>query len=74
MMQIEEECQDEPVLHTVQFPHPFHISIVHDSLMIHTDYFHECKVPRTLSHFHTRPKSEECGMCHCDGIISFVHL
>ena len=66
-------CQDEPMLHTFQFPHPLHISIVCDSLMIHTDYFYECKVPHTRSHFHTQPKSEECGMCHCDGIISFVH-
>ena len=66
-------CQDEPMLHTVQFPHPLHISIVCDSLMIHTDYFHECKVPHTRSHFHSQPKLEECGMCHCDGIISFVH-
>ena len=67
------KCQDEPMLHTVQFPHPLHISIVCNSLLIHTDYFHECKVLHTHSHFHTQPKSEECGMCHCNGIISFVH-
>ena len=67
-------CQDEPMLRTVQFPHPLHISIVRDSLLIRTDYFHECKVLHTHSHFHTQPESEECGMCHCDGIIPFVHL